>query len=102
MTWIKFIYWVLGLYTFYYLANIAWDLLRGQRQSKTDATPELHFDDSPAPQKVMAEQPKEKPSETVKSLQKEPVISAMGGVNLKDLFNLAKAEVIAYNRAVSF
>lgn len=101
MTWIKFIYWVLGLYAFYYLANIAWDLLRGGATVKKDASPELHFEESAAPQKIEAEPAKEK-SEQVKALQKEPVVSAMGGVNLKDLFNLAKAEVIAYNRAVSF
>lgn len=100
MTWIKFIYWLLGFYTLYYLANIAWDLLRSKRQPAGQA-PELHFEEAAAPQKVIAEKPKEK-TEQAKAPQKEPVISAMGGVNLKDLFNLAKAEVIAYNRGVSF
>lgn len=98
MTWLKFIYTTLGLYALYYLANIAWDLLRAKRTTP-EGQPELHFSEASVPQKVTPEKVKDKPD---KKLPGEPVVSAIGGVNLKDLFNLAKAEVIAYNRAVTF
>jgi len=100
MSWLRFMYWTLGLYAFYYLANIAWDLLRRPRNALAE-TPELTFSDPVQPQKVAAP-PAAPPEKAGKRPAGEPVISAIGGVALKDLFNLAKAEVIAYNRAVSF
>jgi hypothetical protein len=98
MTWLHFIYWLTGLYAFYYLGNILWDMARSKK-TVNDHGDELHFTEATAPKKVEAEKPDAKKVPPVKG---EPVISAVGGVGLKDLFNLAKAEVIAYNRAVSF
>ena len=100
MSWLKFIYWTSGLYALYYLANIAWDLLR-QKSAPKEGTQELTFSDAQAPEKIEPPLKKNK-EEPEKKTGGDPVISAMGGVGLKDLFNLAKAEVIAYNRAVTF
>lgn len=97
MNWTKFISWVLGLYALYYVLNILWDVWRAQRLPGGTVTEELYFE-APEPQRVTAEEP----AKTVAKVKGEPATSAIGGVNLKDLFNLAKAEVIAYNRAVTF
>jgi hypothetical protein len=99
MTWLKFIYWLTGLYSFYYIGNILWDMARGKKTS-AEHNEELHFGEQTLPQKVEAE--KKEAKKVPPPVKGEPFISAIGGVGLKDLFNLAKAEVIAYNRAVSF
>lgn len=101
MTWLKFIYWITGLYALYYLANIAWDLMRQKRKAEPEVL-EMNFGPAPAPQKVEPPPKKDADKANVEKKSGEPAISAIGGVALKDLFNLAKAEVIAYNRAVSF
>jgi hypothetical protein len=100
MSWIRFISWLGGLYALYYLLNILWDALRGKGGLAAAGSEELHFEEGVTPQQVSAAESVEKKKAPKGS--GEPVVSAIGGVNLKDLFNLAKAEVIAYNRAVSF
>lgn len=101
MSWISFFYWIFGLYALYYAGNLTWDLVRAKRTNTADKVPELHFEEAVSPQKVSAEPQKKSDPERSKG-KADPIISAVGGVNLKDLFNLAKAEVIAYNRAVTF
>lgn len=102
MTWIKFIYWLTGLYAFYYLLNILWDVLRTKRAGSVETTPELHFEEAVTPRTVTVTAPEPEKPEAGKKGKTDPVASAIGGVGLKDLFNLAKAELIAYNRAVTF
>ena len=96
MTWIKFFCWLSGLYAFYYIGNIFWDLSRN-RQAIGEITPELVFEEQ-APQKVGIE---EKAPPKLPEKVKPPVIDS-GGVRLKQLFQLAKAESIVYTGAVSY
>jgi hypothetical protein len=95
MTWIKFICWLSGLYAFYYIGNILWDLSRSKKLAAND-TPQLVFEEQ-VPQKVAADAPPPKLPEKAKS----PVVDS-GGVRLKQLFQLAKAESIVYTGAVSY
>ncbi|PAW95112.1 hypothetical protein CKK33_17055 [Mucilaginibacter sp. MD40] len=60
MTWIKFISWLTALYAFYYLLNIAWDVLRRKQQGGKEAVPELHFEEAVAPLQVAPEVQEEK------------------------------------------
>jgi hypothetical protein len=103
MSWMKFIFWLLGLYGLYYGINIGWDLVKARRLAANGGAggrAELFFEEAPTPQKVSAEEPEDKK----KYPGEKPVaaVSAIGGVNLKELFNLARAEAIVYNRAVTF
>lgn len=102
MTWIKFISWLTGLYAFYYFLNIAWDLLRNKKKGGNDVGPELHFEEATAPLQVVPEAQEEKKVETPKKGSNEAAASALGGVRVKDLFQLAKLELIAYNQSVTF
>ncbi|QEM07845.1 hypothetical protein DIU31_031700 [Mucilaginibacter rubeus] len=101
MTWIKFISWLAALYAFYYLLNIAWDFFRNKKKGGNDAGPELHFEEATAPLQVVPETLEEKKVEPKKG-SNEAAASALGGVRVKDLFQLAKLELIAYNQSVTF
>ncbi|WP_214070052.1 hypothetical protein [Mucilaginibacter sp. dw_454] len=96
MTWIKFICWLSGLYAFYYMGNILWDLSRS-RKASGEIIPELVFEEQ-APQKVAIEA-KAAPKMPEKA---KPPVTDSGGVRLKQLFQLAKAESIVYTGAVSY
>lgn len=102
MTWIKFISWLTALYAFYYLLNIAWDFLRNRKKGVKDAGPELHFEEAAVPLKVAPEAPEEKKDDAPKKRTNEAAASALGGVRLKELFQLSKLELIAYNQSVTF
>lgn len=95
MTWIKFILWLLGVYTAYYAALITWDFLRNQRRgSAEDTLQELTFVEDFEPVKLPAE-------DSAGQGKESPVVSS-GGVSLKQLFNLAREESVEYVKAVSF
>jgi len=94
MTWIKFAIWLFGIYTAYYTSLVLWDVLQKKHTSVADRLSELTFVDDP---ELVKEVPDE-PSETEAG---SPVVSS-GGVTLKQTFNLAREDAIAYIRAVSF
>ena len=102
MTWIKFISWLTGLYAFYYLLNIGWDVLRGKPAGGKDSAPELHFEEAVATRQVSQATPEEKTPAIQKQGPAEVAVSAYGGVPVKDLFQLARLELIAYNQSVTF
>lgn len=102
MTWIKFISWLAALYAFYYLFNIAWDLLRRKQAGNNQAAPELHFEEAAAPLRVAPEAPEAEKTKASQKSNAEVATSALGGVRVKDLFQLAKLELIAYNQSVTF
>lgn len=93
MTWIKFIIWLCGLYIAYYLLIILWDMLNRRPSAARSDTNELTFAEHIEPVTAMPEfnEPE----------MGDPIISS-GGVNLKQLFNLAREEAIEYIRPVSF
>ena len=94
MTWIKFALWLLGIYTFYYAGIIFWDYLRNNRSSPENSKHELTFVEDIAPEKSY-------PDDSSVTGKESPVTFS-GGVNLKQLFNLAREESVEYIKAVSF
>lgn len=94
MTWINFFTWLLGLYAAYYAALILWDHLRHRHSYAREEKHELTIVEEVVPQKSQ-------PEETVADPKQSPLVSS-GGVHLKELFNLAREEVVEYTRAVSF
>ena len=93
MTWIKFALWLCGLYAFYYGWLVLWDLFRSSKLPAAEDSHELTFVESTQPQRTETESDTEYfPS----------ALTSSGGVNLKQLFNLAREEAIEYTRAVSF
>lgn len=93
MTWFKFLLWLMGLYIVYYLIVILWDIARGKKGAADGGwTNELHFDGGFVPQRVGHE---------TEEATENPV-SALGGVTLKGLFELARAQSIEYTRGVTF
>jgi hypothetical protein len=93
MTWIKFALWLSGIYAAYYAALILWDFMRNGRKPVSGDTHELTFVEHIEP--VRAEM------DSVPEFHPSAVISS-GGQSLKQIFNLAKEEVIEFTRAVSF
>jgi len=94
MTWIKFAIWLLGIYLIYYAALIFWDFLRNNRGETTADKHELTF--------VEDIEPIRSPVEEVAVPANDSSIAFSGGVNLKQLFNLAREESVEYIKAVSF
>jgi hypothetical protein len=94
MTWIKFAVWLLGIYTTYYAAIIFWDQLRNKRSNTQNDKHELTFVEDIEPIKSHIDEPS--------TLGRESSVDSSGGVSLKQMFNLAREEVIEYTRAVSF
>ncbi|MBS1527591.1 MAG: hypothetical protein JST19_18225 [Bacteroidetes bacterium] len=93
MTWFKFLLWLAGLYVVYYLIVMLWDIARNKKgASDAGWTNELHFDGGFVPQRIGQEDAEEG----------ENPVSALGGVTLKGLFDLAKAQSVEYTRGVSF
>ncbi|RYG09012.1 MAG: hypothetical protein EOO07_24595 [Chitinophagaceae bacterium] len=93
MNWIKFILWLGGLYTVYYLSLIAWDHLRHKEVTDDNDINELSF------------------SEPVNSVLLTPELTSAdiassiyssGGVSLKSMFNLCRHEAVDYIKQVSF
>lgn len=93
MTWFKFLLWLAGLYIIYYVIVMLIDIARGKKTDAVDGwTKELHFDGGFVPERVGHED----------AVEAENPVSALGGVTLKELFDLAKAQSVEYTRGVSF
>jgi len=93
MTWMKFALLLSGMYLMYYGAVILWDLLRGGKNPDEKRSHELSFEENIEP---VREDP-----DPVPQIYDSSVLSS-GGVSLKQLFNLAREEVIEYTRPVSY
>ena len=81
------------LYRLLYLPGL-WDVFQTKRTTVKEGSGELTFVDD-------VEQVKEVPDEASEIEVGSPVVSS-GGVTLKQTFNLAREDAIAYIRAVSF
>ncbi len=94
MNWLHFCLWVCGIYMLYYLIVILTDLARGRSPNKA-ATHELSFSADVRPELLKAEDhaPAAKP---------EPPMITSGGKSLKEIFGLARKDMLVYTRAVSF
>lgn len=96
MNWLHFILWVCGIYTLYYLTLILVDIARSGHSPTAAIGHELTFAEDVRPQVL-------DPGEhVVLQTKREPAIIASGGVSVKDMFGLARKEMIVFTRAVSF
>lgn len=93
MNLIKFALWLSGIYLAYYLALILWDTLRSGHTPESSGPHHLTFSEHQEAVPRMLQPEAE--------LSGSAVISS-GGVSLKQLYSLAKEEMIEYTRAVSF
>ena len=100
MNWIHFLLWVGGIYCLYYLANILLDLAGGKQPGSLKlATNELTFSENIVPHEAEHLLENDQGKSAAKTA---PEVIASGGVLLKDVFSLARKEVIVYTRQVSF
>ncbi|RYG53161.1 MAG: hypothetical protein EOO01_05060 [Chitinophagaceae bacterium] len=90
MTWIKFMLWICGVYATYYAALILTDLFKKGRSPAGSESHDLTFIEDHQPALVLAA---EKPV--------SPIVGS-GGKTLKEIFSLAREEMVEYTRGVSF
>lgn len=93
MTWFKFLLWIGGLYTAYYLVLIAWDNVRSGRKLKGEESNELTFSEDVSAVSLVPE---------LSMADVSSPIYASGGVSLKGLFNLCRDEAVEYIKQVSY
>src|ERR1700744_1627944 len=97
MTWFKFLCWLSGIYALYYLANILWDMAAEKRTPKPKGwVNELRFSEDFIPQKI------EPDTAGLKGGVPAVPVTGTGGVPLKDLFTLARKDILVYTLPVSF
>ena len=82
-----------AVYLIYYALIIAWDFLRSKKLPAEDHSHVITFEDHHEPVREVTEPEAE--------IYDSSVLSS-GGVSLKQLFNLARAEAIEFTRPVSF
>jgi hypothetical protein len=99
MTWLNFLSLIFALYGIYYGLLLFRDSLGSTRAERTDAPEQLHFAESPAPEKV---RPEDIQVIAAVSAGATPAAVGLGGVSLKDIFELSKAKALQYTRPVSF
>ncbi len=97
MNWIHFLLWVAGLYTLYYLAVITIDVAGGNSTpAATSLMHELTFSE-----KIQTQKMEHQPAEAAPAAT-GPAVIASGGVPIKELFSLARKELIVYTKSVSY
>ena len=107
MSWISFLTWVLGIYFFYYSANISFDLLRiGRAANVADnslVSVRLDMEDEVLlPHKVSDGEEIDYFIDEENMPVPESPIYASAGVNLKQLFELARSESIEFTGKVKY
>ena len=96
MSWIHFFIWVAGIYTLYYLAVIGIDVAGGNRTPAAKSlTNELTFSEQVETQRLEHKQEEE-------VLPSGYAMIASGGVPIRELFSLARKELIVYTKSVSY
>lgn len=107
MSWISFLMWVLGIYFFYYSANIGFDLLKGGRAADVADNSLISVrvdmeDEELHPLKVSdGEEIDYFIDEEDNPVPESPIYSS-AGVSLKQLFELARSESIEFTGKVSY
>lgn len=130
MSWSSFFITIFVIYFIYYAVNIAMDMMNTGKRTDKEALETLSFSDDYKPQRVQFEevqkierteqkneleetQKKSLPvQEPIKEVEhkierkegkdKEGSIGISGGVQVKELFNLAKSEAILKSRSIAF
>ncbi|MBE8714834.1 hypothetical protein [Sphingobacterium hungaricum] len=121
MNWTNFLLTLTLLYLSYYGLNLLYDLFRARKATRHDSAGEvLFFDEDVKPQLILPkeEQPEDLDSSTegieVESIPQitalpspqvvpsSDLIQSTGAVGLKELFNLAKDNLIEFTGAISY
>ncbi|MGF7079718.1 hypothetical protein [Mucilaginibacter sp. UYCu711] len=109
MNWLQFLLWIAGFYTMYYLVVILLDLKGPVKTGDADETAQLlTFSEAETTQVMELEAIPKSDITTAKnhlaqklSKAATPDIIASGGVRVKEIFNLARAEAIVYSKAIT-
>jgi len=105
MNWIHFLLWLSAAYSLYYLLNILYDVA-GNRYIPAAKSPtnELLFSEIEEP--IFLEHRSESDSENGMTENTKPEtqaeVIASGGVSIKNLYNLARKDLIIYTRSVTY
>ncbi|RZJ76324.1 MAG: hypothetical protein EOO45_02620 [Flavobacterium sp.] len=107
MSWISFLMWVLGIYFFYYSANIGFDLLKAGRAAEVTenslVTVRVDMEDEVLlPLKVSDGDEIDYFIDEEDTPVPESPIYSSAGVNLKHLFELARSESIEFTGKVKY
>lgn len=105
MSWLQFLYWMLGIYTSYYSITIAFDVAKSRRDiSMSSANETTVVIDLPEAEKVSLKEIEDEEIDYFVGDGEigEPPIVFSGGVSIKELFALARSETIEYTSGVSF
>jgi len=111
MSWTNFLIVIFIVYLIYYLLNLIFDLFLSPRVSKgEDAEDELFFTKTFTPELItLEERVVEEPVvaetekvETSTSFISTGPVSSSGGIGLKQLFSLAKNNLIEHTRAIPY
>ena len=95
MNWIHFSLWVAGIYTLYYLSVILIDLAGAKNVPAAASTNELTFSEE-VPTQKLEHRAEEETNPTGNAM------IASGGVPIRELFSLARKELIVYTKSVSY
>jgi hypothetical protein len=113
MSWSSFFITIFVIYFIYYAVNIAMDMMNVGKRTDKEVLETLSFSDDYKPHRVGFEEvQKVEKTEPVKEVElkierkegkdKEGSIGISGGVQVKELFNLAKSEAILKSRSIAF
>jgi len=107
MSWISFLMWVLGIYFFYYSANIGFDLLRVGRAAEVIenslVTVRVNMEDEVLlPLRLSDGDEIDYFIDEEDTPVPESPIYSSAGVNIKQLFELARSESIEFTGRVKY
>jgi hypothetical protein len=97
MNWLHFSFWVCSIYVLYYLILITIDIgMNGRRRADRLGGLQLSFSEDVRPEMISHDEAADA------SGKRESSMIASGGVSVKDMFGLARKEMIVFTRAVGF
>lgn len=113
MTWTNFLLILLVIYLTYYGLNVLFDLFMARKQPAYESDQDvLFFNEGVSPELITYEEESETPvqlsepenqeSKMTKSDFSTGLLKTTGGVSIKELFNLAKDDLIEYTRAIPY
>lgn len=114
MTWTNFLLILLVIYLTYYGLNVIFDLFMARKQPGSESDQDvLFFNEDISPELITYEEESEAPAPQSLLENPEPdtskqsnftsgLLRSTGAVGIKELFNLAKDDLIEYTRAIPY
>jgi hypothetical protein len=114
MTWTNFLLILLVIYLTYYGLNVIFDLFMARKQPGSESDQDvLFFNEDISPELITYEEESEAPAPPSLLENPEPdtskqsnfnsgLLRSTGAVGIKELFNLAKDDLIEYTRAIPY